>query len=279
MKLSLIVASVGRTDELEELFQGFVDQPYRDFEVVLVDQNDDDRLAPVAARFAARFPLRHIRSEVRNASHARNVGLAAATGDVVGYPDDDCQYQPDTMTRVAAHFDRDPELTLLGGPCVSSTGEHINGRWTAVSCPITEKNVWTTMAGYSMWIRTPAARSVGGFDPAIGPGTPWGSSEEPDFALRLLRRGYRGWYDVLVTIRHPDKSLSAHATARAFHYGAGMGRVLRRHSIAAPIALTYFVRPVGGLLLSLLRARGMHARYYWETLRGRMFGYLKDPAR
>ncbi len=279
MMLSLIVASVGRTEELNDLFQGFVDQPFRDFQVILVDQNEDDRLAPIVARFRGQFPLQHIRSEVRNASHARNVGLAAATGEIVGYPDDDCQYQPDTMTRVAAHFNSDPELTLLGGPCVSATGEHINGRWAPVPCPITEKNVWTTMAGYSMWIRTPAARAVGGFDPAIGPGTPWGSSEEPDFALRLLRRGYRGWYDTRVTIRHPDKSLSAHATARAFHYGAGMGRVFRRHSIAAPIALTFFVRPIGGLLVSLLRARPQHARYYWGTFRGRLFGYLADPAR
>ncbi len=279
MKLSLAVATLGRTQEVEELFESFARQPFRDFEVILVDQNKDDRLAPVVARYASHFPVRHIRSDVQNASHARNVGLGAATGELVGFPDDDCLYQPDTMERVVAHFDRDLELGFLGSPCVSPEGGFINGRWTPESCAITDKTVWTTLAGYSMWMRTAGARAVGGFDPAIGPGTPWGSSEEPDFALRLLRRGYRGEYDAGIGIFHPDKSLSAHATARAFHYGAGMGRVLRRHRIAPPIALTYFYRPIGGLLLSLARGRRLNARYYWGTLRGRLFGYMAQPAR
>ena len=279
MKLSLVVATVGRSEEIRELLAGFAAQPYRDFEVLLVDQNTDDRLVPIVEQFSGQFPVRHIRSDVRNASHARNVGLFAAKGEIVGFPDDDCLYQADTMTRVVEHFDKDPDLTLLGSPCVSSTGELINGRWETESCPITDKTVWTTMAGYSMWIRMEAALAVGGFDPAIGPGTPWGSSEEPDFALRLLRRGYCGWYDVGIGIRHPDKSLTPHAINRAHLYGAGMGRVMRRHSVAAPIALTFFIRPLGGLLLSLGQVRLGNARYYWGTLRGRLFGYLAQPAR
>ena len=279
MKLSLVVASVDRTQELHDLLQGFATQPFRNFEVIIVDQNKDDRLAPIVAEFAASFPLLHLRSEVRNCSHARNVGLETATGDIVGFPDDDCMFQPDTMLRILQDFKQDPDLTLLAGNCVSPTGELINGRWTPVSCRIDDKTVWTTICGFAMWIRTERAREVGGFDPAIGPGTQWGSGEEPDFALRLLRKGYRGYYDVSLGILHPDKHLTPHAIARAFHYGAGMGRVLRKHSIAAWITLPYFIRPIGGMLLSLLRRRMSHARYYWGTFRGRLFGYMAAPAR
>ena len=279
MKLSLVVASVDRTQELHDLLQGFATQPFRNFEVIIVDQNKDDRLVPIVAEFAASFPLLHLRSEVRNCSHARNVGLEAATGDIVGFPDDDCMFQPDTMLRILQDFKQDPELTLLAGNCVSPTGELINGRWTPVSCRIDDKTVWTTICGFAMWIRTDRAREVGGFDPAIGPGTQWGSGEEPDFALRLLRKGYRGYYDVSIGILHPNKHLTPHAIARAFHYGAGMGRVLRKHSIAAWITLPYFIRPIGGMLLSLLRRRMSHARYYWGTFRGRLFGYMAAPAR
>ena len=279
MKLSLVVASVDRTQELQNLLEGFAAQPFRNFEVVIVDQNLDDRLAPIVARFAPLFSVIHIRSNVRNCSHARNEGLAAVTGDIVGFPDDDCLFQPDTMQRVVKHFEDDPTLTLLAGNCVSPTGELINARWTPVSCEINDKTVWTTIMGFSMWIRTGPAREVGGFDPAIGPGTPWGSGEEPDYALRLLRKGYRGYYDVTLGILHPDKRLTPHAIARAHLYGAGMGRVLRKHSIAASITLPYFIRPIGGMLLSLLRARMSHARYYWGTFRGRLFGYMAPPAR
>ncbi len=279
MKLSLVVATVERTGELRELFQGFLAQPFQNFEVILVDQNTDDRLDGIAAEFADRFALVHLRSDVRNASHARNLGLGVARGEVVGFPDDDCLYRSETMTQVVEHFERGANLALLAGPCVSPAGERINGRWQTSSGPIHDGNVWTTMQGFSMWIRTSAARAVGGFDPAIGPGTPWGSSEEPDFALRLLRQGYRGYYDVGLGVLHPDKRLTPGATKRAFYYGAGMGRVLRRHGIAPGITLPYLYRPIGGMLLSLGRARLSDARYYWGTFRGRLFGYLAAPAR
>ena len=279
MKLSLVVASVDRTQELHDLLQGFATQPFRNFEVVIVDQNKDDRLAAIVKKFSPRFSLTHIRTDVRNCSNARNLGLAAATGDVVGFPDDDCLYHPDTMLRIVKHFTEDPRLTLLAGNCVSSDGRLINGRWTPVSCAIDDRTVWTTIIGFAMWMRTEAARQVGGFDPAIGPGTPWGSGEEPDLALRLLRRGGKGFYDVSIGVSHPDKTLTPHAINRAFLYGSGMGRVLRKHSIAAWIAIPYFIRPLGGMLLSMVRVRRSHVRYYWQTFRGRLFGYMAAPAR
>lgn len=279
MKLSLVVASVDRTQELQDLLEGFATQPFRNFEVVIVDQNKDDRLVPMVARFSQRFALTHLRTDVRNCSNARNLGLNASTGEIVGFPDDDCMFQQDTMQRIVKHFEDDPTLTLLAGNCVSPTGELINARWTPVSCEIDDKTVWTTIMGFSMWMLTGPTREVGGFDPAIGPGTPWGSGEEPDLALKLLRKGYRGYYDVTLGIFHPDKRLTPHAISRAHLYGAGMGRVLRKHSIAPAIALPYFIRPLGGMLLSLLRARISHAGYYWNTFRGRLFGYMAAPAR
>lgn len=274
MKLSLAIPSLGRTEELRNLLEGFAAQPFRDFEVILVDQNDDDRLAPIVARFTGSFAIRHIRSEIRNASHARNIGLELARGEITGWPDDDCTYLPDTMSRVADYFNRDPGLVLLGGANRSESGEFLNGRWSSRSCAIDDKTVWTTLQGYAMWVRTEAARAVGGWDPAIGPGTPWGSSEEPDFGLRLLRRGYKGLYRADLIVRHPDKRLSATATARAFEYGAGMGRVMRRHSVAPTIAAPFLVRPLGGLLLSLAHGKRSNAAYYWRTWHGRIWGYF-----
>ena len=277
MKLSLVVATVGRTGELQTLLEGFRAQPFQDFEVIIVDQNDDDRLLPLVLHFGASFPVVHLRSSVRNVSHARNLGLFAASGQVVGFPDDDCLFRPDTMQRVAEYLTRIPTHALLSGNYSSPEGKLINGRWTMHSCEIDDRTVWTTVQASSLWVRTPIAQEVGGFDPEIGPGTQWGSGEEPDFVIRIARRGYRCFYDVTLGILHPDKSLSPVAASRAFVYGAGMGRVLRKHSIALPIVLPYFYRPIGGVLLNLLRRRMQFASYYWGTFRGRLFGYLARP--
>ena len=277
--LSLVVGSLGRSEELANLLQSLQSQPFRDFELIVVDQNDDDRLVPIVKQYEGQFPIRHLRSTVRNISHARNLGLEAARGNIVGFPDDDCLYLPDTMERVVRRFDEDPSLAILAGNHRSPEGGLVNGRWNSCSCAIADRTVWTTVMGSSLWTRTAPAREVGGFDPAVGPGTPWGSAEEPDFVLRLMRRGYRGYYDYAIGVLHPEKRLTAAAIARAFLYGAGMGRVLRRHAIAPSIVLPYFIRPIGGLLLSLLQARPGYSRYYWGTLRGRLFGYTAPLAR
>lgn len=274
MKFSLVVATVERTQELRAFLCGLATQQYRNFEVILVDQNGDDRLKSIIGEAASNFPVQHLRSPIRNCCHGRNLGIEAATGDVLGFPDDDCLYQPDTLMRVRQHFEEQPDLALLTGNCVTPEGELANGRWTTQSCEITERNVWTTLQGFSMWIRTETARKVGGFDTSIGPGTPWGSSEEPDFALRVLRKGYRGYYDVTIGILHPDKFMTPWAIKRARLYGAGMGRVLRKHAISPWVALPYFVRPAGGLAVSLFRGQRSHMRYYLDTLRGRVAGYL-----
>ncbi len=46
---SLIVATLGRTDELIAFLESLVAQSERNFEVIVVDQNPDERLEPVIA--------------------------------------------------------------------------------------------------------------------------------------------------------------------------------------------------------------------------------------
>src|ERR1700754_3487501 len=84
---SLIVCTVDRSDQLERLFASLKVQRYTDFEVILVDQNLDDRLAGLVEGYSPSFTIRHIRSE-RGISRARNNGMAIATGSYICFPDD-----------------------------------------------------------------------------------------------------------------------------------------------------------------------------------------------
>ena len=273
MTFSLVVATRGRDAELAALFDSLLAQGRADTEVIVVDQNADDRLAPVIAAYEARLPLLWRRSAVANACHARNLGLALARGDIVGFPDDDCTYPLGLLNRVAAAFAGDPRLAVLTGPAASPEGGLGSGRWRMEAGPITPANAWTSVIEFNLFLRREVALALGGFDERLGPGTPYGSAEGNDLVLRAIRAGHAARYEPAQRVIHPDKRLTPVAVERAALYGRGLGFVLRRHAVPAGVWLPFLIRPLGGALLSLARGRLLAARYYWATLRGRVSGF------
>ncbi len=278
MRFSLIVATRGRVRELDELFASLLAQGRSDFEVIVVDQNEDERLAEVITRYVQRFPLFWQRSSVLNANHARNLGLGMARGGIVAFPDDDCILPPGVLDSVDAAFGYDIRLQILTGPAASPEGGLGSGRWRPDSGPITDENVWTSVIEFNLFLRRAAALALGGFDEKLGPGTPLGSAEGNDLVLRGIRAGQKAIYDPELRIIHPDKRLTPEATRRAELYGRGLGFVLRRHGVRMRVWLPYFVRPLGGIVLSALKLNFLAARYYAATLRGRLAGFRHQDA-
>ncbi len=278
MRFSLIVATRGRVAELDALFTSLLAQGRADFEVIVVDQNDDDRLAETITRYVQRFPLAWQRSTVLNANHARNLGLGLARGGIVAFPDDDCVLPAGVLDAVDAAFSHDIRLQVLTGPAASPEGGLGSGRWRQDAGGITDENVWTSVIEFNLFLRRGAALALGGFDERLGPGTPLGSAEGNDLVLRAIRAGQKAVYDPDLRIIHPDKRLTPEATRRAEVYGRGLGFVLRRHGVRAGVWLPYFIRPLGGILLSLVKLNWLPAAYYFRTLRGRLAGFRHPEA-
>jgi glycosyltransferase involved in cell wall biosynthesis len=278
MRFSLVVATLGRDAEVAALLDSVLAQGRGDVEVIIVDQNDDDRLGAIEATHAPRIPLRRLRSSVRNANHARNLGLRHARGEIVTFPDDDCLYPPGVLDRVDAAF-ADASLGVLTGPAASPAGGLGSGRWRAESGAIDLATVWTSVIEFNIFLRREAALALGGFDEGMGPGSPFGSAEGNDLVCRALARGLRAQYDAALRIIHPDKRLSDVAVERAERYGRGLGLALRRNGAPLAMRTTFLVRPLGGVAASLLRGRMHEAGYYWMTFRGRLAGMLAPEAR
>ncbi|MBK1659262.1 glycosyltransferase family 2 protein [Paracraurococcus ruber] len=278
MRVSLVVATRGRDRELGDLFESLAAQGDPAPEVIVVDQNGDDRLAPVIEAWRDRLPVAWQRTGRAHANHARNLGLALAQGDLVGFPDDDCTFPPGLLARVTAAFAADPALAILTGPAASPEGGLGSGRWRAEAGPIDSQNVWTSVIEFNLFLRRGVALAMGGFDERLGPGTPLGSTEGNDLVLRALRAGHVARYDPDQRVVHPDKRLTPVAVERAALYARGMGFVLRRHGVPARVWLPFMVRPLGGIGLSLVRGNLLGARYYAETVRGRLAGFLMPDA-
>lgn len=278
MRLSLVVATMGRSAEVGELLETVLAQRPVPAEVIVVDQNGDDRLVPVLAPYRGRLALSHLRSSVANANHARNIGLRHARGEIVCFPDDDCLLPVGVLARADAAFAADPALAVLTGPAASPGGGLGSGRWRQESGPITLGDVWTSVIEFNLFLRRGIALDLGGFDETMGPGTRFGSAEGNDLVARAIRAGHAARYDASLRIVHPDKRLTAVAAVRAGLYGAGLGLALRRHAPGVGTWFPFLVRPLGGIAASLLRGNLLAARYYAATVRGRIIGFLAGAA-
>lgn len=282
MLVDLVLATTGRTDEPVRFLRALEAQTYRDFRLIVIDQNEDDRLGSILARFEGAFPIVHLSAE-RHVSRARNFGLQNIAGDLVGFPDDDCWYPPDLLQRVVEWFVRSPAWDGLGGHIVDERGRPSAGRFDAVPGPMSIFNAWRRVGTAALFARTRLIASVGEFDEALGPGaeTPWQAGEDLDYVIRALRTGCSIYYDPAVEIYHPGRR--EHAVApdigQGSAYGAGVGRVLRKNKLPWWFAGYYFGRSFGACGLNLLAGRQRLARFYCAVGMGRVRGWLAGKAR
>src|SRR5258706_7517035 len=103
MRFSLILATINRTAELEIFLNSLKLQTFRDFELIVVDQNSDYRLAPILENYAGVFPINNLRSE-KGLSRARNKAIMAAGGGNLAFPDEDLLYSPNLFEGINSLF-------------------------------------------------------------------------------------------------------------------------------------------------------------------------------
>jgi GT2 family glycosyltransferase len=272
-RISLILATVGRVEPVELFLRSVVAQDYPNLEVLIADQNRDDRLTPILGAFTAHIHIRHMRTPL-GLSRSRNVALRHITGDIVAFPDDDAVYPADLLHALARTFRRYPGIGgLVGCPVSDVTGHRFRG-YAGRPADLTAHNVWWLASSVGLFLRSEVVEIVGEFDESLGlgSGTPWGAGEDRDYPLRALDLGTRLRYDPALQIRHPDGDYTDQR--RAYLYGSGLGRVLRKRSAgSAEVLRLVVVRPIGGIVVSLLRGRWPAARFYMYSLRGRISGW------
>lgn len=274
-RFSLIICTIGRVEELRRFLSHLQKQTFRDFEVLVADQNRDSRLAPLLAEFEDSFPILHLKLDSKGASRARNEGLRHAKGDIIAFPDDDCFYPPDLLGKVESFFSANPVEDGLTGRSTDENGHTSMGGFEAGAGVVDRINVWTRSIEYTIFLRRECVRDTW-FDKEIGvgAGTPWGSGEGTDFLIRLIDRGASIHYDPDVTVFHLPAvpPYSRDNILKAYSYGCGMGLMLKRHGMPLSMKARWLYRPLGGAALALGGRNPRKARHHWATFKGRLRG-------
>ncbi|WP_054696803.1 glycosyltransferase family 2 protein [Syntrophomonas palmitatica] len=277
-KISLITATVDRTSELERFLSKLEYQDYMDFELIVVDQNPDERLIPMLNSFSDRFEIKHIRTEKRGVSRARNLGIQQAQGEIITFPDDDCWYPPGLLQRVEQEFDRHPEFDGIIGLALDEAGRPSMKKFPRRRRGKPDKySVWTMCNTSVLFFRRHLVESTGLFNESlgVGSGTPWGAAEDVEYPLRAMRKGFCLYYEPAIIVGHPQpvKKVDERALRRAYSYGAGLGKVVRDFNYPLWFILYQFLRPAGASFFWLLMGKKPRAYMHFLTLKGRIYGW------
>ena len=270
----LIVATIERVGELDRLLESLERQTHKRFRVILVDQNADDRLEPVV-RSHGSLEIARLHS-LRGLSRARNKGLQDIAGEIVAFPDDDCEYADDLLARIALHLAENPSLDGISGRSVGRDGRS-SASWQRDTALLTDDNLWNRVNSGAIFLRRDLVARVGAFDENLGLGSddPWSSGEEIDYLIRAVRAGARIEYDPSLVVGH-ESAVHDRIALRTLgsRDGASVGYLLRKHRYPPRTLARMAVRPIGGIALALASRDTAKARYYSATLRGRVRGYL-----
>jgi glycosyltransferase involved in cell wall biosynthesis len=151
-------------------------------------------------------------------SHQRNVGVRAATGDVVVFTDSGCLPRENWLELLLAPILEEGEHVTCGRAVARDSNVYSGERWWGSS---TERYV-SGGATINMAFRRSAFDAVGGFDESFGAG------EDLDFSWRLIAAGFPIRWVPDAVVEHEWGDLRRQLR-RAYIYGVGWARLYRKH--------------------------------------------------
>ncbi len=270
VKMTLALASIGRTDEVARLFDSLLAQKNTAFEVILADQNQDDRLVPLVLNVISKgMNITHVRLDKPNQYLARTVGIEKAKGRYIAFPDDDCWYELEAIANAIRIFETS-EVDVLVGRWREASGEKV----LKEGILLWEEARNFRIDGASMitqFYKTEAVRAIGGFDKRMGLGSWFGGGEDTDILFSALRKKMKVLISPRVVVRHRFELSTADNLdcKRARSRSRGTGALYAKHKVPLLVIFRGFLAPAvrsifclhfkllsTGLMVSLGRVEG-----------------------
>jgi GT2 family glycosyltransferase len=262
VKLSVVILTMGnRPAELDRAIASALALRGDGIDLVVVGNGADVPPVPDGVQ-VVRLP------ENVGVAKGRNIGVAACSGEVVLFLDDDGWYaDPGLGEYVAQRFTADPRLAVISFK-VADPDSGLVARWYVprlrASDPERSSEV-TTFSGGACAIRRAAYLEAGGLPEEF-----FFAHEETDLSWRLLGLGYRIEYDAAAQMCHPALPNKRH---EGFYQVDGRNRVLlARRNLPWPLGWIYLT---DWLAITVLRERSPAAIRGW--LSGFRQGWRMDP--
>ena len=199
--VSIIIITRNRPALLQHCIEYVQAQSYPHKQIIVVDSSSNDESEQVVAQYPGVISVR-LHGQRNNMPQARNAGIAATSGELIAFIDDDAMVQPGWLDALLATY-QDETVGAVGGRIIEIPKPYCDlltdspaffvrpsGRAIAENkgTASTDQVDVDWLPGSNMSFRRTALEQVGGFDPAYTL-TNW--REDMDFGFRVKRASWR----------------------------------------------------------------------------------------
>jgi glycosyltransferase involved in cell wall biosynthesis len=269
--ITVVVATRDRTASLERTLASLERLRYRPFDVVVVDSAPSTAETRLALQERSTpFALRYVRASRPGLALAHNTALDLVTGDVVAFTDDDVEVDPWWLSAVAETF-AETEVTCVTGLILAAELETSAQLWVEQAGgfargfeerrfslarpspdPLFPFTAGRFGSGANMSFRTGWLRDRGGFDRAMGAGTPARGGDDLAAFCRVVLDGDVLAYQPAAIVRHWHRRDYAGLRRQSFGYGIGLGAYLTATAWRQPSLVAQMARRAGPAAAHLL---------------------------
>lgn len=244
--LTVLIPSRERPDRLRRCLDSILASEYPEdrIAIIIVDNAPDtDATRVLIKSYMGRANIRYLREDAPGSASARNCGIREVETEVVVMTDDDTLVDRHWLAAVAGAFESFPQASAVSGlllpACLDTAPQvwfeqyggfsrgfdrrvfDIYENWPADE-PLFP---WTTGlfgTGNNFAFRTDAIRAIGGFDPALGNGTPALGGVDSEIMLRTILSGHTIVYEPQAVVHHAHRPSYNALRRQLFAYGTGM---------------------------------------------------------
>lgn len=235
MKFSIILATIDRSDVVLNAITSIVNQSYREFEIIIVDQSNDFKTKDLIEKYLAentslKEKVFYHKVKIKGLSKARNYGIKKSNGDFICLMDDDAEYEKDFL-KIASNLIQNSEYSMFSGMIIDKNTKKVfmplMQEYEVKEVDFSNIEICSSA---SLVIDKIKLEKLGGFDERLGAGEYFGAGEEIDLIIRFLEKGYKIKYSKKLIVYHPypNENIDYKSIKRAFVYGLGEGALNKK---------------------------------------------------
>lgn len=248
--VSVVVATRDRPQTLPHCLRALQRLTYPRYEIVVVDSAPGSTATAELVQTLATEgpPMRYLRESAPGQTRAQNAALRIVEGEIVALTDDDTVADPDWLTALVGAFQTDARVGCVTGlvlpyeletpaqlwfEAYGGFGKGFEPRRFDLGAHRPPDRLFpytagTLGAGANMAFRTSVLCALGGFDPALGPGSPALGGGDLAAYYDVLRLGLQLVYEPRALVWHRHRRDYAGLRRQVFSWGVGFSAFLTR---------------------------------------------------